>query len=265
MSLLFYLDRESALSLHNEIAVDNFTANDTDLTFFSLIRAIYLRHNVSKILDYGAGRNYYAQDFDRDLSSYYIRDLRDLRYGGANVTAVDVTPAVLDHPTSHHQRQIQESEPLPFEDSSFDLIVSDFVFEHVKNPLPLAAELQRVLKPGGWIIARTPNKYGYVALVASLVPNRFHSAVLKYIQPDRNDFDIFPTYYRMNTDKAVSKCFVDCTVFSLTGHWEPQYFFGRKWLYKLNKFLHSIIPHRLGMTSIFIIRKKLSDYPIGNL
>ena len=68
MSLLFYLDRESALSLHNEIAVDNFTANDTDLTFFSLIRAIYLRHNVSKILDYGAGRNYYAQDFDRDLT-----------------------------------------------------------------------------------------------------------------------------------------------------------------------------------------------------
>jgi SAM-dependent methyltransferase len=255
VGLLHYMKREPALSLHSELVVDNFTLQDTDLAFFSLIRAASQRYGAAQILDYGAGRNCYAQDFDPSVYSFFINELRDLRFGGAEVTAVDLTPAVLTHPTSHNQAQIVPGERLPFDDETFDVIVSDFVFEHVESPEQLALELQRVLKPGGWIFARTPNRVGYVAVIASLIPNRLHVAALKYIQPDRKDVDVFPTFYRVNTLKTARKFFSQCTVSALSDHWEPQYFFGRKWLYRINQFVHALLPSSLGMTSIFIMRK----------
>lgn len=38
---------------------------------------------------------------------------------------------------------------IPLEDSSFDIVFSLQVFEHVRHPEPLLAEISRVLKPGG--------------------------------------------------------------------------------------------------------------------
>ncbi len=256
MGLLHYMRRDTAIKMHPEICVDNFTIEDTDLSFFSLIRSLYLRYPIKNVLDYGAGRNYYVQDFKPTAHSYFIRDLRDLRYGGAHVTAVDVSDAVRTHPTSDAQLQLVLGEPLPFEDAKFDLIVSDFVFEHLEAPKQLAKELQRVVKPGGWILARTPNRFGYVALIASLVPNRLHTAVLRYIQPERKDLDVFPTHYKLNTLAAARLCFDECDVSFVSNHWEPQYFFGKRWLYKINLFVHALLPSSFGMTSVIIMRKK---------
>lgn len=44
---------------------------------------------------------------------------------------------------------------IPFEDNNFDLIYCRQVFEHVKNPRELLAEVYRVLKPGGYFIGST--------------------------------------------------------------------------------------------------------------
>lgn len=256
MGLLHYMKRDAAIKVHSEICVDNFTIQDSDISFFSLIRSLYLRYPIKSVLDYGAGRNYYVQDFDPSAHSHFIKDLRDLRYGGAKVTAVDVSEVVRTHPTSDAQFQLVPSAPLPFEDASFDLVVSDFVFEHLERPQPIARELQRVVKPGGWILVRTPNRYGYVALVASLIPNSLHTLVLRYIQPDRKDVDVFPTYYRVNTAASARKFFNQCEVSVVSSHWEPQYFFGKRWLYRVNLFIHALLPSVLGMTSIFIMRRK---------
>ena len=38
---------------------------------------------------------------------------------------------------------------LPIPDQSIDVVVSDFVFEHIQDPARAARELDRVLKPGG--------------------------------------------------------------------------------------------------------------------
>ena len=46
---------------------------------------------------------------------------------------------------------------LPFEDASFDAIVSNMVFEHVMHPPEVLAELQRVLRPGGVMIHMWPS------------------------------------------------------------------------------------------------------------
>lgn len=45
---------------------------------------------------------------------------------------------------------------LPFDESSFDLVVSNTVFEHVEDLEGAAAEIARVLRPGGRLVAFFP-------------------------------------------------------------------------------------------------------------
>ena len=47
--------------------------------------------------------------------------------------------------------------PLPFEDASFDYVVSFQVIEHIKRDKEFVKEVYRVLKPGGKFIVSTPN------------------------------------------------------------------------------------------------------------
>lgn len=48
--------------------------------------------------------------------------------------------------------------PLPFEDETFDYVVSFQVIEHIKHDKRLVREVMRVLRPGGKFIVSTPNK-----------------------------------------------------------------------------------------------------------
>ncbi|MFN3944305.1 MAG: class I SAM-dependent methyltransferase [Allosphingosinicella sp.] len=256
MPLLDRMKRETALKFHDELALDHFSEIDIDLAFYSFIRAAYYRKDVKDVLDYGAGRNRYEQDFDPAINSCYIRELRDLRFGGATVTAADVDPDVMSHPTSHRQVVIDPKGPLPFADESFDLIVSDYVFEHVENAQLVAGELQRVLRTGGFLFARTPNKYGYVKMASAAVPNRLHHAALKRISPQRKERDTFPTYYRLNSKRDLQRHFSQCEVAAINDSWEPAYFFGKPWLYRLLLLVHKLLPKALGTASIFILKKR---------
>lgn len=55
---------------------------------------------------------------------------------------------------------------LPLPDSSQDVVVAEHVLEHVVDPLRAAAEIERVLRPGGIVFAKVPFTYpwhgGYV-------------------------------------------------------------------------------------------------------
>lgn len=64
-----------------------------------------------------------------------------------------------------------------------------------------------MLAPGGALLAITPNNFGYVAVVASLVPNSLHDHVLRFVQPQKSSEDTFPTRYRMNTHRALQRLF----------------------------------------------------------
>lgn len=50
-----------------------------------------------------------------------------------------------------HTDVVNQSDTLPFRDSSFDFVFALAVTEHVRRPWILAQEMQRVLKPGGFI------------------------------------------------------------------------------------------------------------------
>jgi SAM-dependent methyltransferase len=48
---------------------------------------------------------------------------------------------------------------LPFEDDSFDLILSDQVLEHVMDQVGMLRELYRVMRPGGFALHVFPSRY----------------------------------------------------------------------------------------------------------
>jgi len=87
-------------------------------------------------------------------------------------------------------------------EKSIDMVISRSVLEHVEDPIGVYREVHRVLKPGGTFIFLTPNKYDYASILATLIPNRFHSKIVKMTE-GRDEEDTFPTYYRCNTQQRI--------------------------------------------------------------
>ncbi len=64
---------------------------------------------------------------------------------------------------------------LPFQNDSFDVVVSYGVLEHVPNDLESLREISRVLKPGGLFFCfHLPRKLGYIQFVARQLGDRYH-------------------------------------------------------------------------------------------
>jgi SAM-dependent methyltransferase len=77
--------------------------------------------------------------------------------------------------------------------------------EHLADPKLFFREAYRVLKADGFLCIRTPNLFGYVGIVSSLLPGFLHKRILKVAQPNRSAEDIFPAVYRCNTARAVRR------------------------------------------------------------
>lgn len=71
--------------------------------------------------------------------------------------------------------------PLPFEDDSFDFVVSFETIEHVEDDHGFLREARRVLHPGGVFFVSTPNRAVTSPNIAR-PPNPFH--VREYLLPD---------------------------------------------------------------------------------
>ena len=130
--------------------------------------------------------------------------------------------------------------------------------EHVANPAWLAAELSRILKPGGWICARTPNKYGYISVFARLVPDSLHDVVLRIVQPQKKSIDTFPTLYRLNTRRDLRRYFSEYhfehVVFEHDS--EPAYVANSALGWRVGLFLTRILPRRFYTMLFVFLRKK---------
>src|SRR5262249_45596410 len=105
---------------------------------------------VSKwILDAGAG----------------YRSLWDWRGQGRIVIGIDLDRRVQKNPGIDIP-VLGDLYRLPFAAHSFDVVYSDYVWEHLHDPEAAAREFLRVLRPGGVFALRTPNQRHYVSVAA---------------------------------------------------------------------------------------------------
>jgi SAM-dependent methyltransferase len=232
------MSREMSLKLmrYPEAKFGDFSDQDGAIRFYTRVNAL-LEHEFT-VLDIGCGRGACAHDPVR-----YRRELRILRGKCRRVIGIDVDPAGRENPFLDEFRLI-DGDRWPAENESIDLAVSDYVLEHVLDPDRFFSECARVLKAGGMLCLRTPNRYGYVALISRCVPNRFHAAVLRRIGKDRGAEDVFPTVYRCNTAGKIRQMmrrhgFEACVA---SHEDEPTYLCFSRIAYTLGDFCRRLIP-----------------------
>lgn len=235
-----------------EVGAGGFTSLDGTIEFYTRINALLTPEMT--VLDFGAGRGAALTDGDCN----YKKQLMTLRGKVTKVIACDVDDAVLSNPGADETIVISPHQPLPFADSAFDLIVSDFVFEHIADPARVSGELRRILKPGGWLCARTPNQYCLISLATRLIHNSKHPRILSRVQPERQSMDVFPTVFKLNSKRAITTWFPFDAFDHFTYRYEaePSYFFNNRAVFALMLLINWLMPPVMKSGLFVFLRKK---------
>lgn len=113
--------------LRAELGMDDSSAESSH-EYDQIVLDLFERHADGLVLDVGAGRRpaYFEHVVNFEIYPFLTTDVRGV------------------------------AEDLPFVDESFDAVVSIAVLEHVRDPFRAAAEIVRVLKPGGELFCCVP-------------------------------------------------------------------------------------------------------------
>lgn len=114
------------------------------------------------------------------------------RRAGAKVTGIDITPELLAQAKEEESiAKVSEidwregnAESLPFEDESFDIVLSTFGHMFALDQKATACEMQRVLRKGGRI--------GFATWSPELAWGRMYDTISKYIPPVQNNQSMTP-------------------------------------------------------------------------
>lgn len=171
-------------------------------------------------------KRYYLEDptwidgttqFKKMIQEYLVKDAQvlDVGAGGkschnykgvvAKVVGIDLSEEVFKNPNLD-EAYVCDVNKMPFGDNSFDLAYADFAAEHFEKPDVAAAEIYRILKPGGVFVTRTPNLMHYIVAASFFTPHSIHKAMRKLMQ-NSDEKDIFKTYYRCNTRSKIAAVF----------------------------------------------------------
>ncbi len=77
---------------------------------------------------------------------------------GAKVVGVDAEDRFHSSASARVELVVADARQLPFSDSSFDVVFSFHMLEHVPSPDHAIAEMRRVVRPGGGFWVGTPNR-----------------------------------------------------------------------------------------------------------
>lgn len=235
----------------SEGMLGDFSPLDGGVEFYGRVNAFLQPHFV--VVDLGAGRGAWLSEH----TSAYQRSLRLMKGKVARVIGLDVDPAVLSNPSTDENHVVEDG-VLPLDASSVDVVVADFVLEHLDDPATFEREVFRVLRPGGLFCARTPHALNYVALGARLVRNRRFSRLLALAQPAREEADTFRTRYRCNTRRAIRRAWPPSRWTSYTYLYtaEPSYDFGSRLMYRMMHALHRVLPQPfVGTLFVFHLKR----------
>lgn len=235
-----------------EITWFGFDRRDGTLLFYNFVNSVCNPEKV--LLDFGAGR---AEFFENDPCKFRV-GARVLKTKVKKVIAVDVDTAVFQNSTVDEAYVLDKDGRIPLPDSSVDIVLADWVFEHLCDPQLTAAEFHRILRPSGIVCARTPNKYGYIALGANIIPKSLHDAVLGLLQPSRKSIDVFPKYYQANTVSDLKRAFpteqFDLLTFCMDA--SPSYTGKDGFFFQAFAFLQSCTPSPFKSVRLVFARKR---------
>jgi len=242
---------DSFAHVYREVEAGGFAHNDQAMLFFLRVHAL-LRPDMT-VMDFGAGRGRIGH-----TAPSFVRDFKILKGHCRKVIGVDPDPIVTTNPVIDEAVVLDRTGRIPLPDSSVDLVFSCSTFEHIADPSSVARELGRVLRPGGWLCAYTPAKWGYVALGARLVPNSLHPRAVRMLSSgSREADDVFPTYYRLNTIGDVRRHFLphgfDDYSYYLGG--SPSYHANKSLLVRLWAAYNALVPPPLKKNLHVFMRK----------
>ena len=126
---------------------------------------------------------------------------------GASVVGVDIAEAMLALARRLHPRlefRAGDAEALPFPDGSFDAAVGNFVLLHLGRPERAAAELARVLAPGGRValtVWDVPERAGFLGVVLEAI------AAAGAAPPP--DIPVGPPFFRFSDDAEFARLLGD--------------------------------------------------------
>ncbi len=132
---------------------------DSKMNMYDTLKRIHtfydelLTENIQgkKVLDAGCGTGFFSQKAAER---------------GALVTSMDLGENLLAQVAKKcdSTRVVGSILEMPFENNTFDIVVSSEVIEHIPTPLKAIDEIHRVLKPGGTLVLSTPNKLWYFSI-----------------------------------------------------------------------------------------------------
>lgn len=229
-----------------EYKLFEFTFSDIIPIFFNAIEyLISLRKSDVIIADIGCGRGAFMDNIENDPVSKHFAKIRNYKGRVSKVIGLDVDSGAECNPTIDEFILIENDGKLNLPDSSVDVAICMFVVEHLENPSLFFKEISRILKKGGTICIVTPNKYSYVGIISSLIPNKYHSKVLKKSNVDRKEQDTFHTYYRCNTKKALKNVMKNngLTPYVIYSDNDPQYLYFSSIAYSIGALYHKLAPN----------------------
>jgi len=111
------------------------------------LREVGLVNSGSRILEVGCGTGAIVYE----LSS-----------SGCDITGTDISGCAVEYGLKKYpgvKLEIQATESLDYPDESFDLVLSFDLLEHLMDVDRHLSQVRRILRPGGYYLLQTPNKY----------------------------------------------------------------------------------------------------------
>lgn len=187
----------------------------------------YLDDKIS-VLDVGCGHG-----------NFVIDELRDKF---VKAVGIDCNKEGTEKNVCLDEVMIGNIESTPFEDKKFDLVVSLWMLEHIKNPEKVFLEINRVIKNGGYFAFVTPNKFNFLIFLRRLIGDRVSGFINKIVY-GREEKDLYGVYYKANSVSKIKKLAKICgyEIVFLKNNVDPSYTsFGRISYYI--SFLISLLP-----------------------
>ena len=137
------------------------------------------------VLDFGCGNGNYVID---ENSKYISKSV-----------GIDVKPEFVSKNVCLDEIVISTEDTMPFDDESFDVVISLWVLEHLEHPKEVFEEIHRVLKPGGVFMSAAPHSNYFPLKLIHLLKKTKLNHYLNKILFGREEEDIFPAYYLANS------------------------------------------------------------------